>query len=111
MLEDSHVQFISYTGKYPNLCSGILTLKIDNKEVSFGKDYSLPDSENKSNFNSFWSSGGGCSFNDDWTESFVNRDEWIIYEDDLPEEYQKYAEEIEEVFNENVKHGCCGGCL
>lgn len=33
---ESHVKFISYTGKWPNLCSGILTLEIDGKEVQFG---------------------------------------------------------------------------
>ena len=27
-----HVKFISYTGKYPNLCGGILTLEIDGKK-------------------------------------------------------------------------------
>ena len=32
----NHVKFISYTGKYPNLCSGILTLEIDGKEYKFG---------------------------------------------------------------------------
>ena len=41
----SRVKFISYTGEYPNLCSGVLTLEID------------------------------------------------------------------EVFNENVEWGCCGGCI
>ena len=34
-----HVEFISYTGRYPNLCSGILTLRIDGKEVTFGYNY------------------------------------------------------------------------
>lgn len=33
---ESHVKFISYTGKYPCLCSGILTLEIDGKKVRFG---------------------------------------------------------------------------
>ena len=30
------VKFVSYTGKFPNLCSGVLTLNIDGKEVKFG---------------------------------------------------------------------------
>lgn len=30
-----HVEFVSYTGKYPNLCNGTLTLRIDGKEVRF----------------------------------------------------------------------------
>lgn len=27
------VEFVSYTGEYPNLCSGILTVKIDGEIV------------------------------------------------------------------------------
>ena len=33
------VEFVSYTGTYPNLCSGVLTLRIDGEEVRFGHDY------------------------------------------------------------------------
>lgn len=40
------IKFISYTGKYPNLCDGILTLEIDGEQVSFGYDmYSRYDNE------------------------------------------------------------------
>lgn len=34
--ETKHVNFVSYTGSYPNLCSGVLTLEIDGKEITFG---------------------------------------------------------------------------
>lgn len=37
-----HVEFIKYTGAYPNLCSGILTLKIDGETVTFGSKYRKP---------------------------------------------------------------------
>ena len=37
-----HVEFVEYTGKWPNLCSGILVLKIDGKEETFGVDQSHP---------------------------------------------------------------------
>lgn len=29
------IEFVEYTGKYPNLCSGILTIKVDNVPYSF----------------------------------------------------------------------------
>ena len=35
----SRVKFISYTGEYPNLCSGVLTLEIDGKEYKFGHNF------------------------------------------------------------------------
>lgn len=37
--DSEHVKFISYTGKYPNLCSGILTLEIDGRTIRFGNRY------------------------------------------------------------------------
>lgn len=105
----SCVEFISYTGKYPNLCRGVLTLKIDNEVVKFGhelKNYDWKNSKyNDSNYNDFWSSGGGININ--WCPY---QDEWIINVEDIPEKYRKYAIEIDHVFNENVPHGCCGGC-
>ena len=32
--ETKHVNFVSYTGSYPNLCRGVLTLEIDGKEIT-----------------------------------------------------------------------------
>lgn len=95
---ESHVKFISYTGKYPCLCSGILTLEINGKKVRFGYG-ALNDP--------FWASGGG--FNSNHGDNYQG--EWKIYVDEIPEEYRKYATEIDKVFNENVEWGCCGGCI
>ena len=92
-----HVEFISYTGQYPNLCNGTLTLKIDDDEVTFG-DHGTEMHP------SFWASGGYCA---DKQSCSV---EWNILYDQIPEKYQKYAEEIDNVFNVNVEYGCCGGC-
>lgn len=103
-----HITFVSYTGGYPNLCSGILTLKIDGKEVKFGWDYLGLEKDNcQKYFLPFWCSGGGCY--SDWSGAYQN--EWRFDFDDIPEKYQKYADEIAEVFNENVPWGCCGGCI
>ena len=98
--KEKHVKFVYYTGKYPNLCSGILALKIDNKVVTFGDRWS-------EDYSRFWQSGGAIHFND----YCVSTEEWLIDYQELPEKYKKYADEIDQVFNENVKFGCCGGCL
>ena len=110
-IENKHVKFVSYTGKYPNLCRGMLTLDIDGKEYRFGHDYIFTNYQTDKNYNSFWSSGGECGFINNYSESYVNSGEWEIDVSDLPEELQKYAAEIDEIFNTNVPYGCCGGCL
>lgn len=115
MLNSTNIKFISYTGRYPNLCSGVLTLNIDGKEVKFGYEMDSFDwKTNKyidSNYDSFWSSGGCISSNYPEESYEVSEDEWIINEEDIPEQYQKYAYEIGEIFNANVPYGCCEGCI
>lgn len=105
--ESEHVKFVSYSGKYPNLCSGILILDIDGKEVKFGNSYLSKEKI----YDSFWTSGGSCGFRNGYSESYVNHGEWEINVDMIPDEYKKYASEIDDVFNSNVPNGCCGGCL
>lgn len=105
--KDNYVKFVSYSGKYPNLCSGILVLEIDGEQVTFG-DYNW---KTKTGNYRFWSSGGSCGFYDNYSESYVDNDEWVIDKNNIPEQYRQYAEEIDRVFNENVEYGCCGGCL
>lgn len=110
--ETSHVEFVSYTGDWPNACRGVLTLKIDGKEYKFGhkmKSYSLIEGEYKDdNYDSFWESGGHVTLKNGG-EVYTN--EWIINIDCIPEEFRKYAVEIDYVFNTNVRWGCCGGCI
>lgn len=109
---EGNVQFVSYTGKYPNLCAGILTLVICGKEYVFGHDYTKFESwKTDGNNPSFWRSGGQCGFVGDYAESYVHSGEWEIDVLELPDDIKKYAHEIDEAFNENVPFGCCGGCL
>lgn len=108
--EENHVEFVSYTGKYPNLCSGILTLKIDGIEYTFGNRYKCKNAKETEYLPTFWCSGGYVGFDDDWNES-VDSGEWRIDIEYIPEQFRKYASEIDYVFNENVKWGCCGGCV
>lgn len=87
------VEFISYDGEYPNLCAGILKLRIDDKELEFPR-YSL-------------TSGGSVEFDEDWQE-YIAEGRWSV---DVPKKYAAYKDEIERVVNENVPWGCCGGCV
>lgn len=86
------VKFISYDGKYPNLCSGTLRLEIDGEIVVFKPE------------NRFWYSGGDVN-------DTIHQGEWVIYQSDLPDKYKTYVADIYQVFNENVEFGCCGGCV
>lgn len=99
--ELAHVKFISYSGQYPNLCNGTLTLEIDGIQYKFcscGYD-------NKTSFPRFWSSGGSVS-----PDCLTTVAEWEVYYTAIPEQFKKYALIIDRVFNENVEYGCCGGC-
>lgn len=98
---EGHVKFVSYNGKYPCLCGGMLVLEIDGIKHSFG---------NKAKHPRFWSSGGSCEFIGNW-EPNVTDGEWIINIDEIPEQFRQYASEIDMVFNDNITYGCCGGCI
>ena len=81
------VEFVSYDGEYPNLCSGTLVLRIDGKTVGFS--------------NALCSGGG---LDEDYNPY---EGEWSVC---VPEEYKHLRDEIESVVNANVEWGCCGGC-
>ena len=100
------IEFISYDGRFPNLCSGILTLRIDGGEKTFGSSY-----RGDTDYPRFWHSGGACGFNSDWSESYTETEPWEIDTNELPDELKQYAEELIDIFNNNVPYGCCGGCL
>ena len=88
------VEFISYDGKYPCLCMGTLTIKVN------GKTYWL---NNKM-------ISGGCIMRDgDWN-MWSEYGDWEIDLEKYPE-LEPYREEITQVVNDNVEQGCCGGCI
>ena len=91
------IEFVSYDGCFPNLCSGELVLKIDGKEVNFGRHCLC--------------SGGSCGFKNDFTDEYVNQAPYENIDLSKHPEYEPYKKEILEVVNENVPWGCCGGCL
>ncbi len=110
MSPKENIKFISYTGRYPNLCRGILTLEINGERVSFGLN-SIEEKDKKIDYPPFWESGGECGFYNNYTESYTHKSKWIINKEEFPDKYKKYFKEIEEIFNENIPWGCCGGCL
>lgn len=82
-------EFVSYTGEWPNLCSGTMTFKVD------GKEYHIDRLE----------STGGL---DEDYEPYIGK--WKIKKDKLPEELKPFLKDIEKLANDNIELGCCGGC-
>lgn len=106
------IKFVSYSGSYPNLCSGTLVVEIDGKRVSFGWTDPKWLQEEKADYPRFWCSGGGVGFDGDWSE-IVSTGDWELSfsEKDYPAEIAALMPELICVFNENVRPGCCGGCV
>lgn len=99
----NHVQFVNYSGSWPSLCVGILTLIIDGDTVTFGCETSAE----KPMHDRFWRSGGYTN----WATGEVVERGWCVCADELPEQYRTYADEIQNLMDDNIPHGCCGGCL
>lgn len=106
----ANIKFISYTGRYPNLCNGVLTLEIDGEVVCFGHNYDNFDILEDGNYDSFWTSGGSVSLDADYNEE-VKIGVWELVLDNLDERFWDIADELIGIFNKNVKYGCCGGCV
>ena len=86
------IEFVSYNGKYPNLCSGVLTLRVDGQIRQF---------------NRCLISGGYCNV----IEDLCALGEWEIKDDVFSEFTENEKELIRVLVNKNVRPGCCGGCL
>lgn len=86
---------IEYDGGYPNLCRGTLIIHMRGCKIKF-PDYCL-------------SSGGNVCFDEDWEEQ-VDEGEWSVSEwpKDFPEEVKQ---DVINAINEQIPHGCCGGCV
>ena len=111
-----NIEFISYNGAYPNLCSGELNVKIDGKDYWFGYNHhSTNFAKNVSEplYTPFWESGGCIDRNEDYSDMWAESGSWELDYNpkDYPQEVVECMEDLIKVFNENVEHGCCGGCL
>jgi hypothetical protein len=90
------VKFVSYTYPPYNLCKGELTIEVN------GKTYTLEKG-------ALYTSGSCYETEDGNYETYQG--DWKLYDTDLPVEIRAYMTEILEVVNNNVEHGCCGGCM
>ena len=90
------VEFVSYDGAYPNLCTGQLVLKINGQVREFSRHC--------------LQSGGTVWFDNDWN-AHIENGRWSIDPPPPPEDLEPLRKEIEECINENIPHGCCGGCV
>ena len=115
----SKLEFVEYTGDYPNLCSGRLFVRIDGKLVSFG-DYCLgvkgkTDDKDVPNYPKFWTPGGHIYATEDWDMGAVQEpwelSVWRYDEPKFPEDIKELLPQLIDLFNENVDYGCCGGCI
>lgn len=120
----AQIEFISYSGAYPTLCSGILLLRINGQLWAFNYESNIAwdpegikeveDAREKEEVfichNRFWDKGGGIykTAGGEWT---VHKGPWEYKEGSLPSELSDLASELIEVFNQHVEQGCCGGCL
>lgn len=89
------IEFVSYSGKYPNLCMGVLKFRVNKKLYTIKGLIS----------------GGSIGFHNGWSDSYIEKGPWEISKTCLPKELVPYEEEIIEMINENVEYGCCGGCI
>ena len=107
------IEFVSYTGKFPTLCSGVLTVRIDGETWHFGYAWNKPERELVPRLPPFWISGG-CAGVTESLDEFCSEGPWKIDNppaDQYPPEILARVPEILAVMNANVPHGCCGGCI
>lgn len=93
------IKIVSYSGRYPNLCHGVLKLRINKKLVSL---------EN------ILTSGGQCGIDSKTWESHVTQAPWRILDRDwgkVPDWVKPYKDDILHAVNKNIPYGCCGGCI
>lgn len=113
----SKIEFVRYEGSYPNFCRGELFVKIDGVTTHFGSGWY--DEEGKAQqyddygfpvYPRFWRSGGWVEWDPD---EEIGEAPWEldIYEEEWDDDMRCLLPELLRIFNENVKWGCCGGCI
>lgn len=86
---------IKYDGKGPTLCYGTLIAVIDGKKWVFPDDCLL--------------SGGSIKRSKDW-DMWATKGKWSIT--DWPADFPQSLQQIViDAVNDQIPHGCCGGCI
>lgn len=127
------IEFVSYEGKFPNLCEGLLVVRIDGRLYAFSPYYD-------SMYRSFWNrfnrtealeddsitkvsgfylrSGGYIDWGEDGENPKIVKRKWIIDDKAMKLENGvrfilsgEQKSELEKVINQNIELGCCGGCV
>jgi len=100
------LKFVSYDGKFPNLCSGNL------KFIAVYSD----GTEQEYNWQHCLNSGGSCHYHKgDWD---TEEGDWEVHlpfdTDDPMKEYSEFTPMVmaylTKIVNDEVEKGCCGGC-
>ena len=68
-MENNRVKFIDYTGRYPNLCRGLLRIEINGEELALSN---------------VLESGGTWGFDEDWND-YVTHGAWKVDLECYPE--------------------------
>lgn len=132
-MEYRMIEFVSYEGKFPNLCEGLLVVRIDGRLYAFSPYYD-------SMYRSFWNrfnrtealeddsitkvsgfylrSGGYIDWGEEGENPKIVKRKWIIDDKAMKLENGvrfilsgKQKSELEKVINQNIELGCCGGCV
>ena len=127
------IEFVSYEGKFPNLCEGLLVVRIDGRLYAFSPYYD-------SMYRTFWNrfnrtealeddsitkvsgfylrSGGYIDWGEDGENPKIVKRKWIIDDKAMKLENGvrfilsgEQKSELEKVINQNIELGCCGGCV
>ena len=104
-----------WSGKYPNLCSGEWTLKVNNQNVT----EMIPISLQTSQMNTY---GVYQSWHfENWDEVFesyidgLDKDDWIAANDywlnEITNDYSVKVEIFRAIQSEDFRTGSCGGCI
>lgn len=83
------IEFISYDGNFPCYCHGTLHIRVNGfgYHLEHAVIPALPE----------------------WMGGKVDGQFWKVI--NLPDVLFVYRNDIEELVNEHLPHGCCGGCL